>query len=405
MRLLTLLAIVSTPAFADILLNGKPSSDRPPEHFSGEVTYREDDKKVRTREQYVDGHREGPYVEYDVRTGKITDSGTYHNGKYQGVRRHFSDDGVIQMELSYSDSGEQVGVQKMYENGVVSRVYLMVAGNNMPDVDFQLTKKGQLSTLSCGTRSITAQDAEWCGMNGKQSTVSLYNDSGDVRATEQYLWGKRHGLSRKLDTKTGKPREEEKYEHGKLLRDGEKLYTKDGDLAVKTDCDDARVSCSETTFFEGGTQVDTLTVWKKGRLEQRTSHYQNGKTREALKSEKDGYRITRFDDEGGKRSDGTYMVAPSWSWDEYVPDGTLEQFSEGQLVRRAKYKGGLREGLSEVFFVQDGKRLRIEATFAKDKLTQQKLFVDDKLAAQLDYMPDGSLKSRKEFNLPKGIEI
>ena len=44
------------------------------------------------------------------RTGKVTDSGTYRQGKYHGVRRHLGTDGVIQQEYAYED-GKLVGAQ------------------------------------------------------------------------------------------------------------------------------------------------------------------------------------------------------------------------------------------------------------------------------------------------------
>jgi len=216
------------------------------------------------------------------------------------VRRHSGGDGVIQQEYAYSN-GELQGVQKSYDDGLVSRVYLMVPGNKRPVVQFQLNKKGQPTSLECGDRSISKQDAEWCGMNGKQSTVSLYDEKGSVRSTEQYLWGKLHGLSRKFNVSTGAVREEEKYDHGKLQKDGEKLFNKAGELLVKTDCDDARASCTETEFFEGDEhEVKTVSVWKKGLLAERTSKYQNGKVRDSMTTEKDHMHIVRYDDEGRK---------------------------------------------------------------------------------------------------------
>jgi len=89
----------------------------------------------------------------------------------------------------------------------------------------------------------------------------------------------------------------------------------------------------------------------------------------------------------------------------YVPDGTLESFRDGTLRRREQYKAGELDGKSEVFWLFDGKKVRIEAAYAKSKLLKQKVFVNDKLAGELEYKPDGSLKSRREYELPKGIEI
>lgn len=387
------------------LFNGQQRDVDPPTRFTGEVAAQDiDTKKISSRAQYVEGVREGPYVEYDLKSGNVIDQGTYHHGKYHGVRRRYGDDGIIRQEYAYSN-GELQGVQKSYDDGIVSRVYLMVPGASSPVVDFRLNKKSQLTTLSCGNQAIGKQDAEWCGLDGKQSTVTLYTDDGKVRATEQYLWGQRHGLSQKFNVSTGKVREEERYEHGKRVKDGEKVFDAAGELLIKTDCDDKRNNCTETEFFDGGKDVKTVSGWKKGELDQRTQRYQNGKVRESMTTEKDHKRIIRYDDTGAKRSEGLYVMSDGWSWEPYVPDGAVEHWHDGQLVMRARYVRGSREGVSEFFWVKDGAKVREESTYAKDRIVNQRFFINDKLGAELTYLPDGSLKSRTVFNLPKSIEL
>ena len=65
---------------------------------------------------------------------------------------------------------------------------------------------------------------------------------------------------------------------------------------------------------------------------------------------------------------------------------------------------GAREGLSQAWWEANGHKVRGDGEYAKDKLVRQKLYVDDKLAVVLEFMPDGSLKSRTVVAAPpKGV--
>jgi antitoxin component YwqK of YwqJK toxin-antitoxin module len=386
--------------------NGVKFDDRysKPEHFTGEMSYRDlETGKVTSREQYVNGETNGPFASY--RDGRLEESGTNRHGKRHGVFKRWNNQGMLQDEWMYVD-GERLGVQKDHEDGVLKRVYLLIPGKPTADTSLTFNKKGQLTQLQCGQHSIGKQDAEWCGMNGKQSTVSLYTDDGKVSSTVQYLWGKEHGTEKSFDVSTGKVRNEKRYVRGVAQAGGERAYDKSGAMLFKSDCDDQRGSCTETEFFDGGKEVQTVTVWKKGKIDKRTERYQNGKVREEMIADKDHFVISRYDDEAKPVSKGSYISAPGWSWDEYVPDGTLELFMGGVLWRREQYKAGVRQGLSQEFWVLKGHHIREDSEYAKDEMLRQKVYIDEKLAIELEYMPDGSLKSKKQYAAPpKGVDI
>jgi antitoxin component YwqK of YwqJK toxin-antitoxin module len=410
MRMLRLSSLTTMLAFfvplvahADVIFyNGKKFDDRygEPQHFTGEKSYR-DNGQVRSREQWVDGVLDGPFAHYDF-DGKLDETGTNRRGKRQGLFRRYQR-GKLQMEMVYAD-GELQGVQKDYRDGVLERVYLVVPPRGMVDTELYFNKQGQLTGLHCGKTPIGKQDAAWCGMDGKQSNVTLYSDNGKKSATAQYLWGKPHGTFQKFNVVTGAMMHEEKYDHGHRV--GEQHADRSGVVLSKSDCDDKRSSCTETEMFPGGKEVQTVTVWRGGKIQKRTEQYQNGKTRETLTAQKDHFQIDRFDDEGRPVSLGTYIAAGGWSWDPYVPDGTVESFAQGVRWRLEHFVAGARQGLSQEWFDYQGHKIRDDSEYAKDDLLRQKIYVDDKLAVELEYMPDGSLKSKKVIVAPpKGLDI
>ena len=214
-----LAVFTSVPAWADeIWVNGKKWDDRygKPQDLTGYLEYRDGDK-VRSREQWVNGEKDGPYVHFDLfkckGECKPDEMGTYRHGKVDGIRRSYRD-GVLTMENAYV-AGKLTGVQKDYRDGVLSRVYLTDDHERVVS-EMSFNKKGQLTQLSCGAQPIGKQDAEWCGIGGKQSTVTLYSSEGAVSETDQYLWGKRHGTSKKFNVRTAKVMREEQYKAGLL---------------------------------------------------------------------------------------------------------------------------------------------------------------------------------------------
>jgi antitoxin component YwqK of YwqJK toxin-antitoxin module len=408
-RLLGYIALVVTTArpqdaHADTCLyNGKTHDDRYGElqHFTGEYSCRDSDtKNVTLREHHVDGVQEGEYSRYNARTGQLEEVGTYRHGKRHGVIRRYHN-GVQTDELAYVD-GEVSGVQKGFREGVLQRVYSIEPDRRggRVDTDFYFNKQGQLTHLHCGQRPIGMKDEVWCGFNGKQSTVTLYDDKGRKSAVEQYLWGKQHGVEQRFNVVTGAMMHEEHYENGRRAG-GSQSFDRQGTMLSKSDCDAARSSCTETQFFEGGKQPREVVVWKAGKTVKRTSYYQNGQEEESVTAEGDKFRILRYYDTGKLRSKGTYLYlyGNEWYWERYMPDGVIEYFdSDGQLSRKEAFQRGVRSGPSlHLWHRRDGKLVREEVVYEKDHLKSQKIFVEDKLTEESEYFPDGSIKSHKDY--------
>jgi antitoxin component YwqK of YwqJK toxin-antitoxin module len=381
--------------------NGKPANgpDGNPTDFTGEYTCKDmDSGKLTVREHHVRGRRDGDYAKYSGRDGALDETGRYRDDKLDGPLRRYRD-GVPYLEYNYV-AGKQAGVQREFKDGKPSRVYL-IGPDGRPDTQLHYNKAGQLTMLQCKTRPIGKDDAVWCGFDGKQSTVSLYDDQGRVRAIVQYLAGHEHGLWKKLNVTTGAVIEEVHYENGKRLADGQKLMDRSGAVLVKTDCD-AQKTCTETQFFEGGAARQLVTVRIGARVIKRTRYYQNGKPEQELVADGGKLRITDYRDSGAVAKKGTYVEADAeWSFAEYLPDGVIESYDgDGTLWSRATYVHGRRQGKSERFGVTDGKKLRTEAEYDKDRLVREKQFVDGALTSESEYFPDGSLKSHRDRAVP-----
>ena len=392
----------------DCFYNGVALDDRvgPPKDFTGEYTCKDSDTgKVVLRQHQLGGKPDGDYTKYDFKTGEVEETGHYREGKLDGQVRRFKS-GVVYIELNYV-GGKHQGVQRDFKDGKVSRVYL-VTPDGRPDTSYQLNKQGQLTSLSCRTRPIGDKDAGWCGFNGKQSTVTLYDEQGRVRATEQYVGGKEHGLFKKLNVATGAVMEESHWENGKHLKAGEQFFNKQGAAVVKTDCDDKRATCTETAYFDGGKQVRTVIVRTGARVVKRTEYYQNGKPQEEMVAAGDAgkvatrYGITRYYDDGQIAEKGSYLAEPAW-FDglDYLRDGVVESYrGDGTLRARETYARGRLQGRAERFGVRDdGKKVREEAEYDKNTLVRQKVFLDGKLVEESEFFPDGSTKAHKSYPL------
>jgi antitoxin component YwqK of YwqJK toxin-antitoxin module len=363
-----------------------------------------DTGQVTMRETWVAGERDGAFTTYDSKTGAVEETGRYRKGKYHGVRKRYQN-GKLQSELAYVD-GETLGAQKEYNDGVLSRVYLKLPGSRLPDTEITFNKNGQVKSLKCGEQPIGKKDATWCGRDGRQSTVTLYSDDGKVSDTQQYLFGKEHGLFKRFNVRTGAVMREEVYENGQRLEAGQRAYNAKGEILAKTDCDARRTSCTETQYFEGGKETKVVTFWKAGKIDKRAEYYQNGKLREERLTVGDRFRITEYYDSGRVSSKGIYVLAGDWYWRPYLPDGLVESYDEdGALYHRGIYKVGRLDGKSERFWKEGGHAFRSEDQYRDDRLVSEKVFLDGRLADEFEYAPDGSQKSHKHHGPPTGTEI
>jgi antitoxin component YwqK of YwqJK toxin-antitoxin module len=380
------------------LYNGAKLDDRypAPKDFTGDYSCKDmDSGKVTLREHHVRGLRDGAFSKYESRSGVLEESGTYRADKLEGVFRRYHE-GVLQQEWLYV-AGKRKGVQKELKDGAVSRIYL-IGDDGGVDTSIHLNKSGQLTSLECKTHPIGRQDAVWCGFEGHQSSVTLYDDQGHKRAEEQYLAGKRHGLFRRYNVATGAVIDERSYESGKALKDDERHFDKAGTLLVKTECDPKQPTvCTETALFEEGQKTQLVTKRIGTRVIKRQEYYQNGKLKQELVADGDRIRMSDYYDNGQVATKGTYLESPS-EWNPYLADGVIEDYDrDGTLESRETYARGQLHGHAERWTRDEGAKLKEESEFERDKLMHQKHFRNDVLTDESEFFPDGSIKSHKDY--------
>jgi antitoxin component YwqK of YwqJK toxin-antitoxin module len=375
----------------------------PPKDFTGEYSCKDMDSGTLTlREHRVAGLPEGEFIKYVPGSNEIDETGHYKAGKLDGVLRRFRK-GSVYLEQSYV-AGKLRGVQRELKDGVPSRIFLIGADGSR-DTSYGLNKQGQLTQLECKVHPIGPRDAAWCGFDGKQSTVTIYDDAGRVRALEQYLNGKQHGTSKRMNVATGAVIQEAHYDNGKRLKDGEQFFDRQGLALAKTDCDATKTVCTETSYFAGGKQVHTVSVHNGLALTKRTEYFQNGKPSVEVIADGPKFKKTAYYDNGQMESQGTFVSLPRW--DDYLPDGVVESYDErGVMVARETYARGRLQGRVEHFGTSDGKKVREEAEYDKDAIVRQKIYSNGALVDESEYFPDGSIKSHKAYApaaAPQGI--
>jgi antitoxin component YwqK of YwqJK toxin-antitoxin module len=372
----------------------------PPTDFTGEHSCKDiDSGHVVLREHLVRGVRNGPYIKYEARSGQIEESGSYRNDERDGLFRSYRD-GAVVGEYTYAD-GKRRGLQKSLSSGVVTRIY--VAGDNeRPDGELRFNKDGQLSAITCGTRPIGKQDNAWCGFDGKQSTVVLFDEQGRKRAERQFLGGREQGVSRTFNVTTGAVMSERRYENGKALKDGEQHFDRSGTLVSKKVCDPKQPNvCTETSYFPSSQQASFVATHAGTRLTQSTEYYQNGRPKEEIVTDGDHVRIRDYYDDGKVTTNGAYVEVPD-EWSPYAPDGVVEEFDRSGMLRaRERYVRGQRQGSTEFWDVREGITLHTDAQYDRGNLVRVKHFANDVLVDESEYFPDGSTKSHKDYSASK----
>jgi hypothetical protein len=182
------------------------------------------------------------------------------NGVFMGVVRYYKA-GVLEREYSVNDKGNREGLAREYAatpgaanqllreetlrngttvgiarswhpSGQLKRVsYSNEAGRTEAAAEF--TPKGQLSEIRCFSRPLLAphaNDADWCGFNGKgPSKVTLYGNDDRPRGFQSYEGGQ----LRKAESlfPDGKPREQNEYTESAETR---RVFFADGVLRTES---------------------------------------------------------------------------------------------------------------------------------------------------------------------------
>ncbi len=271
------------------------------------------------------------------------------NGVFMGIVRYYKA-GVLEREYSVNDKGNREGLAReyaatpgaanlllkeetlrngttvgiarsWYPSGQLKRVSSSNEAGRVEAVA-EFTPKGQLYEIRCFTRPLLAphaNDAEWCGFNGKgPSKVTLYGNDDRPRGFQSY----EAGQLRKAESlfADGKPREQYEYtENGEIRR----VFFADGVLRTEsrflkvagrsgTDTFPAQVK----DFHESGKLVRerrwAAPTESGAALALDQSWYLNGNPREKIEfvtaNGRTEERSRRYHDNGQLAFEGTFVV-------------------------------------------------------------------------------------------------
>lgn len=129
----------------------------------GIVSWYHPEKFLKSRGAYVNGSKEGTWLEYDEK-GRLRDSAYYVAGRLKGVRMHWHEDGMSADSMQFDGAGNGVEVS-WYEDGKVSS-----AGYWVSDT----IKKGRWKYFDQNEKLWAIEDYA----NGKLVTCNCFDEAG-----------------------------------------------------------------------------------------------------------------------------------------------------------------------------------------------------------------------------------
>jgi antitoxin component YwqK of YwqJK toxin-antitoxin module len=368
-----------------------------------EGCYLEEAEKSRCEVKLVFGKKEGKEICRALdNPDTILLEAQYSNGELNGpfVCREFTNQVVI--EAQYSD-GRLVGEHRDYSTGRSWRdvkeawsVKYFDRGKQI-GMEFFANKEGKILDFmpNCWEQGEFGSNYGYCaGLNyGKYDAQvkSFVNAEIKKRFKE---------MNREIVTKfdNGKVRFKAKMVDGRY--DGEVLhFYEDGTQQTKS-IYKAGDPIQIEEFFESG-KLKVTKTYKNGKLEKSESYYENGKLSELLKVSFDDLKrreqVERFDDKGYRESEYAEIYYSNSWWGQR--DGPYRLYGpKGKLSYEAKYKMGKLDGKA-TYSYEDYKEDELwDNGWLKESVKYDK--VTGKPAEKIEYMKDGSEKSRTKLNPP-----
>ena len=248
---------------------------------------------------------------------------TMRNGTTVGLARSWHASGALRRAAFHGDDGREQAVAEFNE-------------------------QGQLNDLRCAPKPLlapAADDAVWCGHQGRASTVSLFNGKGELAGRRTFERGEL--LKRESYWDSGKLRDQ-----AEMTAQGgvERSFASDGVKRRETqwlwqpsgnDGGRRRITTLEQEFHESGTLVRErrwTPVDRGAELSSEKQWYLNGQPREASEYASEGgkrlRRDTSFHDKGKPAFESSWLLEGRY---ERQPLGVHRSFDEAGRLRSERY--------------------------------------------------------------------
>jgi hypothetical protein len=130
---------------------------------SGEVTWYHSNKNLKSKGLYINGKKEGSWLEYDEE-GRLEDSSYYTGGRLKGVSLHWYPDGMIADSTQFDGEGNGVQVS-WHEDGSLAAAGLWVSDTS---------RKGRWKYYHPNEQLMATEDY----VNGKIVSCNCFDETG-----------------------------------------------------------------------------------------------------------------------------------------------------------------------------------------------------------------------------------
>jgi antitoxin component YwqK of YwqJK toxin-antitoxin module len=328
---------------------------------------------------------------YDLWNKKL--SFTFSDDKAHGPAQAFAKDGKLLCEMNYVKGEADGAVREYYSDGKLDTLFWFKNGKLKQAPRVSYSSKGEVTHLTCPDQTMTPEDKDLCGFNGKPVTVKVHGGFEDTVTHFNGLLAKLVRVNRDEGrtwvTVYPEPGNKKTYTEEELFKNGKVFRS----FSVIDDKKQGKLN----EYADNGKLIlekefkDNVDLWEK-------IFYMNGKLKEhSVRNSNDtSVAVKGYWDNGQLQKQGSFAFKKRGSfgnsWTDTVPVGKAYWYAEdGSLSEEATFD---EEGNLDGARIQiDEKGKRTETVYLKGTLLAKKLFSSDgKLELAEEYYEDGSRK-------------
>lgn len=304
--------------------------------------------------------------------------------RYHGWRNTYSDGQVIKEELFEHGF---LTLQRLYHpDGKLKLATATLASDRSQKSRVEFDREGLLTAINCSRAIIGPKQTKWCGLDGKESTVTVYAngvESKKLTFVDGHLKIYEHVDEQKIAASepkrelTGFERiQTENYSDGHKKSeqrfsvngkpDGiQRYFDRNSEAVVFEDLFDDGVLKESRIFYPNG-RTKLHFVWEKTLGEKRFGNYRSFFGSGALESHGDCYELTE------KIWPATFDALPT-----FLKNGITRNWDEdGEIREKSTWKDGERHGVTEYYFTRAGKTRMTKATYKNGESQTEQDFVE-----------------------------
>lgn len=305
--------------------------------------------------------------------------------KYHGWKNTYSEGQPVREELY--EHGKPVLQRIYFPNGNLKLATATLSADKSQKSRVEFDEQGRLIAIQCSKALIGPKQKKWCGLDGKESTVTLYANGQEHRKLtflDGHLKIYEQLEQQEVVEKPNEPAEQKPFERFQVdnYSDGRKKSEKRLDFAGRLDgiqrhfehgseglvieelFDDGDLKESRIFYPNGRTKLHF--VWNKLIGEKRFGSYRSYFSNGAMESQGDCYELTQ------KVWPITFDALPT-----FLKHGASRYWDEdGELRELSHWRDGERHGTSEYYFSRAGKSRMTKAVYKDGTSQMEQDFVE-----------------------------